>query len=207
MMYRFVKRLFDILLSSILLLVLSPVFIVLIILVKIKLGSPVFFKQVRSGMNQKKINLIKFRTMTDERDDEGNLLPDDQRMTGFGKFLRSSSLDELPELLSIIVGDMSIIGPRPLPSSYDEYYTERERKRFEVRSGLIPPDSVEASAIISWDKQLEYEARYAEELSFKKDIKILMYAFKIVFTRNETDYGSYVRKSLIEERMERDNEL
>ena len=141
--------------------------------------------------------------MTNEKDENGNLLPDEKRLVPFGRFLRSSSLDELPELFSIIKGDMSVIGPRPLPPSYDKYYTERELKRFEVRGGLLPPDSVENSAIISWDKQLEYEAKYAESLSLKNDLRIFFLAIKIVFTRNETDYGTYVRKTLIEERSQK----
>lgn len=138
--------------------------------------------------------------MTNEVNSEGELLPDECRQTAFGRFLRSTSLDELPELLSIIKGDMSVIGPRPLPPSYDKYYTKRELKRFEVRGGLLPPDSVEPSAIITWDRQLEYEASYAENLSLENDMKIFFMALKMLFTRNTTNYGSYIRQSLIEER-------
>lgn len=199
-MYGVIKRCFDFISAFILLLIVSPLFLILAGLVRLKLGSPIFFKQLRTGMNYKKFNMIKFRTMTDERDSNGILLPDELRQTKFGAFLRSSSLDEIPELLLIIKGDMSVIGPRPLPPQYDRYYTEREKKRFCVRSGLIPPDSVEDSAIISWDKQLECEAEYAESVSLKKDIKILLAAVKIVFKRNETNYGTYIRKSLDAER-------
>lgn len=199
-MYGVIKRCFDFISAFILLLIVSPLFLILVGLVRLKLGSPIFFKQLRTGMNYKKFNMIKFRTMTDERDSNGILLPDELRQTKFGAFLRSSSLDEIPELLLIIKGDMSVIGPRPLPPQYDRYYTEREKKRFCVRSGLIPPDSVEDSAIISWDKQLECEAEYAESVSLKKDIKILLAAVKIVFKRNETNYGTYIRKSLDAER-------
>lgn len=200
MTYRFYKRLFDLVSALILFIVISPLFLVLMILVRIKLGSPIFFTQERTGMHQQRFRLVKFRSMTNERDSEGNLFPDEKRQTKFGGFLRSSSLDELPELICIIKGDMSVIGPRPLPPAYDDYYTERERKRFEVRGGLIPPDSVDSSAVISWDKQFEYEASYTENLSLKNDLRILFLAIRIVFTRNETNYGTYVRKSLIEER-------
>lgn len=200
MTYRFYKRLFDLVSALILFIVISPLFLVLMILVRIKLGSPIFFTQERTGMHQQRFRLVKFRSMTNERDSEGNLFPDEKRQTKFGGFLRSSSLDELPELICIIKGDMSVIGPRPLPPEYDDYYTERERKRFEVRGGLIPPDSVDSSAVISWDKQFEYEASYTENLSLKNDLRILFLAIRIVFTRNETNYGTYVRKSLIEER-------
>lgn len=200
MLFRAFKRVFDFVSALLLFIVISPLFLVLMILVRVKIGSPIFFTQERSGLHQKSFYIKKFRSMTNERDADGNLLPDDQRLTKFGRLLRSSSLDELPELLSIIKGDMSVIGPRPLPPTYNQYYTERELKRFEVRGGLLPPDSVENSAIITWDKQLEYEASYAENLSLKNDLRIFFSAISIVFTRNETDYGTYVRKSLIEER-------
>ena len=165
------------------------------------MGSPIFYRQVRSGKNRKQFSVIKFRTMTNQTDENGNLLADEFRQTKFGNFLRSTSLDELPELLSIVKGDMSVIGPRPLPIKYNEYFNERELKRFEVRSGLLPPDSVESSAIISWDKQLEYEADYAENISLHNDIKIFFSAIKILFKRNETNYGSFVRLPLDEERI------
>ena len=151
-------------------------------------------------MHCKSFYIRKLRSMTDERDESGALLPDEKRLTKFGRFLRSSSLDELPELLSIIKGDMSVIGPRPLPPVYNSYFTEREMKRFDVRSGLIPPDSVDSSAIISWDEQLEYEADYAETLSLKKDLSIFLGVFKIIFQRKYTDYGGFVRMPLNEER-------
>lgn len=197
---RVIKRIFDFLSALILFVIISPIFLMICVLVKIKMGSPIFFSQIRSGKGQKPFAMIKFRTMTDKKDEKGHLLPDELRQTKFGNFLRSTSLDELPELLLIIKGDMSVIGPRPLPPQYDEFYTERERKRFEIRGGLLPPDSVGSDAIISWDKQLEYEARYAENLSLKNDFKILIAAVRIVFKRNETDYGSYVRVPLDEER-------
>lgn len=200
-MYRGVKRIFDFISALILFVIISPFFLIIMLLIKIKLGSPVFFKQTRSGMNQRKFEMVKFRTMTNETDELGNLLSDEQRQTKFGSFLRSTSLDELPELLSIIKGDMSVIGPRPLPPAYDDYYTVQELKRFEVRSGLIPPDSVEPTVIISWNKQLAYEALYAENLSLKNDIKIFSAAIRIIFNRNSSNYGEYIRKPLSEERV------
>ena len=198
--YKLVKRGFDLISSLLLFVIVMPVFGILCLLVRVNLGSPIFFFQERSGYNQKRFKMLKFRTMTNEVNEEGELLPDEERQTAFGRFLRSTSLDELPELLLIIKGDMSVIGPRPLPPAYDEYYTQRELKRFEVRGGLLPPDSVESTAIITWDRQLEYEASYAENLSFGNDLKIFFNAIKILFTRKATDYGSYVRQSLIEER-------
>ena len=205
-MYRFIKRTFDFCSSLLLFLVISPIFVVLMILVYIYIGRPVFFRQERTGKGMKRFNMIKFRTMTDKRASDGNLLPDEQRQTRFGTWLRSTSLDELPELLNIIKGDMSVIGPRPLPPIYDEYYTKTERSRFLVRGGLITPDSVDPDPIITWDKQLAYEADYGSNLSCKKDMKIFWGVFHILFTRNKTNYGSFVREPLNVERKNYKNE-
>lgn len=199
-MFRLFKRMFDIISATLLLVVISPLFLVMMILVRFKLGKPVFFTQERTGMHQKKFKLIKFRSMTNEKDENGNLLPDEVRQTKFGGMMRSLSIDELPELLCIIKGDMSVIGPRPLPPTYDAYYTEKELKRFDVRGGLIPPDSVDPEAVISWDKQFEYEAKYAENLSLKNDLKIFFNVFKIIFQRRQTEYGNFVREPLNKER-------
>lgn len=200
MLFRLFKRMFDIISATLLLVVISPLFLVMMILVRFKLGTPVFFTQERTGMHQKKFKLIKFRSMTNEKDENGNLLPDEVRQTKFGGMMRSLSIDELPELLCIIKGDMSVIGPRPLPPTYDAYYTEKELKRFDVRGGLIPPDSVDPEAVISWDKQFEYEAKYAENLSLKNDLKIFFNVFKIIFQRRQTEYGNFVRAPLNKER-------
>ena len=200
MLFRLFKRMFDIISATLLLVVISPLFLVMMILVRFKLGTPVFFTQERTGMHQKKFKLIKFRSMTNEKDENGNLLPDEVRQTKFGGVMRSLSIDELPELLCIIKGDMSVIGPRPLPPTYDAYYTEKELKRFDVRGGLIPPDSVDSEAVISWDKQFEYEAKYAENLSLKNDLKIFFNVFKIIFQRRQTEYGNFVREPLNKER-------
>ena len=200
MLFRLFKRMFDIISATLLLVIISPLFLVMMILVRFKLGTPVFFTQERTGMHQKKFKLIKFRSMTNEKDENGNLLPDEVRQTKFGGMMRSLSIDELPELLCIIKGDMSVIGPRPLPPTYDAYYTEKELKRFDVRGGLIPPDSVDPEAVISWDKQFEYEAKYAENLSLKNDLKIFFNVFKIIFQRRQTEYGNFVREPLNKER-------
>ena len=199
-MYLVFKRCFDIISSLLLLMVISPLFLVLALLVRFKMGSPIMFHQVRTGKGMEQFGMTKFRSMTNATDEEGNLLPDEQRQTKFGKWLRSSSLDELPELLNIIKGDMSVIGPRPLPPVYDAYYTEYEKKRFLVRGGLITPDSVDVNPIISWDRQLAYEADYGANLSLSKDIKIFIGVFRILFNRTKTDYGEYVREPLNVER-------
>lgn len=145
---------------------------------------------------------MKFRTMTNATDKDGKLLPDAERLTKFGRFLRNSSLDELPELLNIIKGDMAVIGPRPLYMKYNPYYTEYERKRNNVRGGLIPPESLHHDSFLTWEKQLKYEADYAENLSLALDTKILISVFKTMFRRNKEDYGAYSRKPLDVERAE-----
>lgn len=199
-MFKLFKRLFDIVSSTILLIVISPVLLILMVLVRIKHGSPIFFKQVRSGMNQKPFPLIKFRTMSNATDENGNLLPDHLRVTKFGIFLRSSSLDELPELLNIINGDMSVIGPRPLPCKYAPFYKPSEMARFKVRGGLISPDVVAQVPVVSWDEQLAREADYGNNLSFKKDWKIFFSVFKILFKRANSKFGEFERIPLDEER-------
>lgn len=164
------------------------------------MGYPFIFMQKRVGYKGKEFNLYKFRTMTSEKSPNGLLLPDDKRLTPLGKFLRSTSLDELPELLNILKGEMSIIGPRPLPPIYNEFYKDSEKARFKVKSGLIPPDSVDIDPVISWDKQLEYEANYANNISFLTDVKILIGVFNILVKRSKSQYGDYIRKALNDER-------
>lgn len=200
-MYLIFKRCFDIISSLFLLFVISPLFIVLAVLVRINLGNPIFFHQIRTGKDMKPFGMTKFRTMTNDKDGDGNFLPDEQRFTRFGKWLRSSSLDELPELFNIIKGDMSVIGPRPLPSEYDDYYTVDEKNRFLVRGGLVTPDSIDPSPVISWDKQLAYEADYGKNISLEKDLKIFIGVFRILLRRTETKYGELVRKPLNVERL------
>ena len=183
-MYKhFMKRLLDIVLSGVALILLSPLFLILTILIRIKLGSPIIFHQNRPGKNEKIFNLCKFRTMTDERDEQGELLPDEKRLTSFGKLLRATSLDELPELWNIFKGDMSIIGPRPLLVSYLPYYTEEEKLRHSVRPGLTGLAQVNGRNFIDWDKRLQKDVEYVKGLSFFMDMSIIWKTVKVVFVK------------------------
>lgn len=178
---RYIKRLLDIVLSGCALLVLWPVLLILAVLVRTKLGSPVIFCQERPGKNEKIFKLYKFRSMTDQRDADGNLLPDDVRLTKFGKLLRSTSLDELPELWNIFRGDMSIVGPRPLLVSYLPYYTESERHRHDVRPGLTGLAQVNGRNNLTWEQKFAYDLDYIANISFIGDIKIIFQtALKVV---------------------------
>lgn len=202
-MYKnYIKRLLDIILSFVALVVLSPILLVISILVRFDLGSPVFFKQERVGKDEKIFTMLKFRTMSDKRDENGNLLPDEQRQTKLGDLLRSTSLDELPELINILKGDISFVGPRPLLVSYLPYYTQEERLRHSVRGGLTVPEVVYGNVTPTWDEQFSYEVDYAKKVSFMLDIKIIWKTFLILFKRVQTDYGSEVRNPLNIERAE-----
>ncbi len=211
-MYRkFFKRLLDILLSLCILVLLSPVYAVLIVLVRIKLGSPVFFKQERPGLNGEIFTLYKFRTMTDARDKDGKLLPDKDRLTSFGKFLRSSSLDELPEFFNILKGDMSFIGPRPLLVSYLPYYTERESLRHTVRPGLTGLAQVSGRNFIDWDRRLAKDVEYVEGLSLRMDLRVLLLSVKVVLCRSDvaedTNQSEGNFAQIRKERLERTGKL
>ena len=175
-----IKRALDFLLSLCGIIVLSPILLVLCILVRVKLGSPVLFRQERPGKNEKIFTLCKFRTMTDEKDENGRLLPDAVRLTKFGRFLRGTSLDELPELFNILKGDMSIIGPRPLLVSYLPYYSEREKLRHSVRPGLTGLAQVSGRNYIDWDRRLARDVEYVEHLTFGMDVKVLWLTVKTV---------------------------
>ena len=175
-----IKRLLDILLSLIGIILLCWLYLILFILVRVKLGSPVLFRQQRPGKNEKIFTLYKFRSMTDARDENGNLLPDSIRLTGFGKLLRATSLDELPELFNILKGDMSLIGPRPLLVSYLPYYSEREKLRHTVRPGLTGLAQVSGRNFIDWDHRLQKDVEYVEHLSFGMDLKVLWLTVKTV---------------------------
>lgn len=170
---RYVKRPMDIILSLIAIIILSPIFILVTILVRINLGSPVIFKQERPGLNEKIFTLYKFRTMTDERDENGELLPNEMRHTKFGKLLRSTSLDELPELINVIKGDMSLVGPRPLLVEYLPLYNDEQRKRHNVRPGITGLAQVKGRNSITWEQKFYYDVKYVNELSFLLDLKIL----------------------------------
>lgn len=174
---RYFKRIFDVTLSLTGLICLSPVLLVLYVLVRVKLGSPVFFRQLRIGKNDKPFMMIKFRTMTDTRDEDGELLPDTERFTKFGDFLRRSSLDELPELFNVLKGDMSLIGPRPLYPIYLPYYTREEERRHSVRGGITGLAQINGRALCRWKERFAYDVQYVDTLSFTNDVKILWRTF------------------------------
>jgi len=182
-MYRkYFKRVFDFVCSLLALIILSPVLLITALLVRIKLGTPVIFKQKRPGLNEKIFTLYKFRTMTDQKDEHGNLLPDEIRLTKFGKMLRSTSLDELPELWNILKGDMSIVGPRPLLEKYIPLYTVEQRKRHGVRPGLTGLAQVSGRNEIDWEQKFQLDTEYARHITFLSDIKIILQTIGHVFT-------------------------
>ena len=187
---KYIKRILDLILSLMALIVLMPLMIIIGILVRINLGSPIIFKQKRPGKNEKIFTLYKFRTMTDKRDIDGNLLPDEYRLTKFGKFLRSTSLDELPELINIIKGDMAIVGPRPLLVEYLPYYTEEEKHRHDVRPGLTGLAQVNGRNAISWEEKLKYDTEYIKKISFYSDLKIIFKTIKKTIKREDILMGN-----------------
>lgn len=205
-MYRkFIKRFLDIVLSLLALILLSPIILILFILVRIKLGKPAIFKQERPGKNEKIFTLYKFRTMTDEKDEEGNLLPDEKRLTKFGQVLRKTSLDELPELVNILKGDMSIIGPRPLAVIYLPYYNEQEKHRHDVRPGLTGLAQVNGRNTLVWEERFKYDLEYVNNITFINDCKIILKTIKKVFkeegietrgTGKNIDFNVYRQKQL-----------
>lgn len=203
---KYIKRLLDIVLSLIAIIVLSPVYLIVAIVVRIQMGSPVLFSQDRIGKDEKVFKLYKFRSMTNETDVNGKLLPEEKRLTKFGLTLRSTSLDELPELFSILKGDMSIVGPRPLPTYYGPYYLPEERKRHQVRGGLIPPDGLSKETTPEWETQFKYDNYYVENVSFLLDCKVILVTFLILFKRVETQYGTKDRPHLNEYRAWMDKE-
>lgn len=175
---RFFKRPLDILCALLALTVFCWLYAIVAILVKVKLGSPVIFKQTRPGKNEKLFKLYKFRTMTDEKDENGNLLPDEIRLTKFGRFLRKTSLDELPEAVNILKGNMSVVGPRPLLVEYLPRYNKRQRRRHEVRPGLSGYAQVHGRNAISWEEKFELDIEYVDKITFIGDVKIV---FQTVF--------------------------
>lgn len=186
---KYIKRALDIICSLLGLTLFCWLYALIALLVRFKLGSPVIFKQLRPGKDEKIFELCKFRSMTDAVDENGTPLPDEQRLTKFGKLLRSSSLDELPELWCILKGDMSFIGPRPLLCSYLPYYTEREHMRHSVRPGLSGLSQVSGRNSLAWDKRLETDVEYVENISFLLDLKILLLTVKKVLVRSDISVG------------------
>ena len=196
-MYKcYIKRILDIIFSLLAIIILSPLYIILAICVRIGMGSPVLFSQERIGLNEELFRLYKFRSMTNAKDADGNLLPEKDRLTRFGIALRSTSLDELPELFMILKGDMSFVGPRPQPSFYGPYYKPEERKAHTVRGGLIHPDSLGLEVQCTWETQFQYEVYYAENVSFLLDIKVILCTFVILFKRLKSNYGADERPML-----------
>lgn len=190
---RFFKRFFDILLSACALVVLSPVLLVVAVLVRIKLGSPVMFHQERPGKDERIFRMYKFRSMTDQRDADGNLLPDEARLTKLGRVLRSTSIDELPELWNILRGDMSIVGPRPLLVKYLPLYNEEQRRRHEVRPGLTGLSQASGDVDMTWERQFALDVEYVEGISFLLDARIVLLTVRRVLVRNRRGYGGFVR--------------
>ena len=182
---KYVKRILDFVLSLFALIVLSPVLLILMVLGAIKMKGNPFFTQQRPGKNEKIFRLIKFRSMTCEKDKNGNLLPDAQRLTKYGKILRSTSLDELPELFNILKGDMSIVGPRPLLIEYLPWYTETEKHRHDVRPGLTGLAQVNGRNMVDWNSRLAFDVKYVNNITFKQDICILLLTVKKVFSRSD----------------------
>ena len=205
---RIIKRILDFSLSFLAIIALSPVFLVLIILGTIKMKGNPFFTQNRPGKDEKIFKLIKFRSMTCEKDENGNFLPDDTRLTKYGRILRSTSLDELPELINILIGNMSIVGPRPLLTEYLPYYTEEERARHDMRPGLTGLAQVNGrNAIASWEERFAYDLKYIKECSFFLDVKILFRTVYKVFKRSDILVGSQIsagRLDVVREKKEKE---
>lgn len=184
---KYIKRILDLILSLMALIVLMPLMIIIGILVRINLGSPIIFKQKRPGKNEKIFTLYKFRTMTDKRDIDGNLLPDEYRLTKFGKFLRSTSLDELLELINIIKGDMAIVGPRPQLIKDMLFMTKEQRRRHSVRQGLTGLAQISGRNNISWEKKINYDLKYIDRVTFYGDLKIILKTVEKVFKKEDIE--------------------
>lgn len=179
-----IKRVLDLMLSFMAIVILSPLMLVIAILVRLKLGKPILFKQRRPGRREKIFYMYKFRTMTDEKNKQGELLPDEMRLTHFGKVLRSTSVDELPELFNILKGDMSIVGPRPLLVQYLGRYNERQRRRHEVRPGFTGLAQVNGRNSISWEEKFEWDVKYVEKVTFMQDLKIVLKTVMVILKRD-----------------------
>jgi len=184
----FFKRFIDMVASALVIVLFSWLYLILAIIVRVNLGSPIIFTQDRPGRNGKIFKLYKFRSMSDKRDENGNLLPDKQRLNKFGRILRSTSLDELPELFNIIKGDMSLVGPRPLLVKYLDHYNARDARRHEVRPGLTGLAQVSGRAALSWKEKFEKDVEYVDNLTFLMDVKIILLTVKKVFVREGIEF-------------------
>lgn len=199
---RFFKRIIDFALALAIIAALSPIYVILSILIKIKMGSPVIFSQTRPGLNEKPFNIYKFRSMNEKRDKDGNLLPDRERITPLGKFLRKTSLDEIPQFFNVLKGDMSFIGPRPLLTQYLPYYTREEKLRHSVRPGVTGLAQAKGRNTISWDSKLALDVEYVKTLSFFNDLKIALLTIGKVLARSEV-IAVPVEKYLDDERRQK----
>lgn len=196
---KFLKNVFDVTVASLLLIIFFPLLLFMYVLIYFFLGSPVFFKQTRPGLNAKPFNIYKFRTMLDIKNKNGVLLSDEERLTKFGKLLRSSSLDELPELLNVIKGDMSLVGPRPLLMEYLPYYSKMQQKRHDLKPGMTGWAQINGRNAISWEKKFELDVWYVTHCSFMLDIKILLLTFIKIIKRegiNAKDHATMSRFDL-----------
>lgn len=199
---KYIKRILDVLISGIGMLVLSGVYLVVALVVLIFLGRPILYSQERIGKGGKPFKLYKFRSMTNATDENGNLLDEQQRLTKIGTLLRSLSVDELPELWSIFKGDMSIVGPRPLPTYYGPYFTEEEYKRHDVLGGLVPPDGLCGETTPKWEIQFKFDLEYVQNISFLLDLKVIYATLRILVKRVLNNYGAEDRPHLNEYRAE-----
>lgn len=196
---RFFKRIFDIFFSSLAIIILSPLYIIISLLVLIFMGWPILFKQPRPGKNEKIFNMYKFRTMTNKKDKDGKLLPDEQRLNKFGKFLRKTSLDELPEFFCILNGSMSFVGPRPLLVKYLPYYTEEEHHRHDVRPGLTGWAQVNGRNLVDWDERFKLDLEYVNNVSLKMDIKVIFKTISIVLKHEGVTDGKTETMTFLDE--------
>ena len=179
------KSIFDKILALFLIILFLPIYIVIALLIQLKMGSPIFFRQQRPGLHEQIFGIFKFRTMTNEKDENGELLPDDQRLVGVGKFIRSASLDELPQIFNVLKGDMSFVGPRPLLIEYLDLYSDEQKRRHDVKPGITGWAQVNGRNAISWEQKFEYDVWYVEHQSFWLDIKILWLTFLKVLKRTD----------------------
>lgn len=198
---KYIKRILDIILSLIAIIITLPIFLIVGILVLIFIGQPAIFRQKRPGKNEKIFTMYKFRTMTNKKDEDGNLLPDELRLTKLGKFLRKTSLDEIPEFINILKGDMSFVGPRPLLVEYLPYYAKEEHHRHDVRPGLTGLAQVSGRNLLNWNDKFQKDLEYVNNITFINDVKIIIDTIKTVFKREGiTDNKSVTMTKLNNER-------